>query len=52
MAANAILLKTTSIHVSSNQIMQIRGKTIAKVFGKIDTFVTYQGYKLFEGSLC
>ena len=36
------LLKIASVRVSCIQIMQIRGKTIAKVFGKVDTFGTYQ----------
>ena len=35
------MLKTTSVRVSSIQIMQIREKTTAKVFGKVDTFWTY-----------
>ena len=39
---NAILLKTMLVGVSSNQIMQIRGKTVAKVFRKVDTIATYQ----------
>jgi hypothetical protein len=38
----AILLKTTSVHVSCIQNTQIRGETIAKVFGKVDTLWTYQ----------
>src|SRR5215217_4647223 len=38
----AILLKTTLVRVSCIQNTQIRGKTIAKVFGKVDTFWTYQ----------
>ena len=38
----AILLKTALVRVSSIQIMQIRGKIVAKVFGKVDTFWTYQ----------
>jgi hypothetical protein len=38
----AILLKTALVRVSCIQITQIRGKTIAKVFGKVDTFWTYQ----------
>ena len=37
----ANLLKTASVYVSSNQIVQIRDKTIAKVFGKVDMFETY-----------
>ena len=40
----AILLKTASVRVSCIQIAQIRGETIAKVFGKVDTFWTYQGW--------
>jgi hypothetical protein len=39
----AILLKTASVRVSCIQNTQIRGETIAKVFGKVDTFWTYQG---------
>jgi hypothetical protein len=38
----AILLKTTLVHFSCIQNTQIRGETIAKVFGKVDTFWTYQ----------
>ena len=38
----AILLKTALVHVSCIQIIQVRGKTTAKVFGKVDTFWTYQ----------
>jgi hypothetical protein len=38
----AILLKTALVHVSCIQNTQIRGKTIAKGFGKVDTFWTYQ----------
>jgi hypothetical protein len=38
----AILLKTASVRVSYIQNTQIRGETIAKVFGKVDTFWTYQ----------
>jgi hypothetical protein len=38
----AILLKTALVCVSSIQNTQIRGKTTAKVFGKVDTFWTYQ----------
>jgi hypothetical protein len=37
-----ILLKTMLVHVSCIQNTQIRGETIAKVFGKVDTFWTYQ----------
>ena len=36
-----ILLKTALVRVSFIQIMQIRGKTTANVFGKVDTFRTY-----------
>jgi hypothetical protein len=36
----AILLKTASVRVSCIQNTQIRGETIAKVFGKVDTFWT------------
>ena len=39
----AILLKTTSIRVSSIQIMQVRLQNRGKVFGKVDTLETYQG---------
>jgi hypothetical protein len=38
----AILLKTASIRVNCIQNTQIRGEIIAKVFGKVDTFWTYQ----------
>jgi hypothetical protein len=38
----AILLKTTLVRISCIQNTQIRGETIAKVFGKVDTFWTYQ----------
>ena len=38
----AVLLKTALVRVSCIQNTQIRGKTIAKVFGKVDTFWTYQ----------
>jgi hypothetical protein len=38
----AILLKTMLVHVSCIQNTQIRGETIAKGFGKVDTFWTYQ----------
>jgi hypothetical protein len=38
----AILLKTALVRVSCIQNTQIRGETIAKVFGKVDTFWTYQ----------
>ena len=37
-----VLLKTALVCVSCIQNTQIRGKTIAKVFGKVDTFWTYQ----------
>jgi hypothetical protein len=37
----AILLKTAFVRVSCIQNTQIRGETIAKVFGKVDTFWTY-----------
>jgi hypothetical protein len=39
----AILLKTALVHVSCIQNTQIREEAIAKVFGKVDTFWTYQG---------
>jgi hypothetical protein len=38
----AILLKTALVHISCIQNTQIRGETIAKVFGKVDTFCKYQ----------
>jgi hypothetical protein len=38
----AILLKTTLVYVSCIQNTQIRGEITAKVFGKVDTFWTYQ----------
>jgi hypothetical protein len=38
----AILQKTALVPVACIQNTQIRGETIAKVFGKIDTFCTYQ----------
>jgi hypothetical protein len=38
----AILLKTALVPVSCIQNTQIRGKTAAKEFGKVDTFWTYQ----------
>jgi hypothetical protein len=44
----AILLKTASVRVSCIQNTQIRGETIAKVFGKVDTFWTYQGVVTFS----
>jgi hypothetical protein len=37
----AILLKTALVCVSCIQNTQISGETIAKVFGKVDTFWTY-----------
>jgi hypothetical protein len=37
-----LLLKTASVRVSCIQNTQIRGETIAKVFGKVDMFWTYQ----------
>jgi hypothetical protein len=40
----AILLKTGLVRVSCIQNTQIRGETTAKVFGKVDTFWTYQGH--------
>jgi hypothetical protein len=36
----AILLKTMLVRVSSIQNTQIRGKTIAKGFGKVDTLAS------------
>jgi hypothetical protein len=38
----AILLKIALVRVSCIQNTQIRGETTAKVFGKVDTFWTYQ----------
>jgi hypothetical protein len=38
----AILLKTALVYVSCIQNTQIRGEITAKVFGKVDTFWTYQ----------
>src|SRR5215203_1625870 len=43
----AILLKTALVRVSCIQNTQIRGKTIAKVFGKVDTFWTYHCFNAF-----
>jgi hypothetical protein len=34
-------MKTALVHVSCIQNTQIRGETIAKGFGKVDTFWTY-----------
>jgi hypothetical protein len=45
----AILLKTVSDRVSCIQNTQIRGEIIAKVFGKVDTFWTYQSQHVFFG---
>jgi hypothetical protein len=36
------MLKTALVRVSCIQNTQIRGETTAKVFGKVDTFWTYQ----------
>jgi hypothetical protein len=38
----AILLKLALVRISCIQNTQIRGETIAKVFGKVATFWTYQ----------
>ena len=38
------MLKTALVHVSCIQIIQVRDKTTAKVFGKVDTFWTYQAH--------
>jgi hypothetical protein len=38
----AILLKIALVRVSCIQNTQIRGETMAKVFGKVDMFWTYQ----------
>ena len=40
-----VLLKTALVCVSCIQNTQIRGKTIAKVFGKVDTFWTYHWFR-------
>ena len=37
-----ILVKTPLVRVSLIQIMQVRGETTRKVFGKVDMFATYQ----------
>jgi hypothetical protein len=42
----AILVKTASVRVSCIQNTQIRGIQIAKVFGKVHTFWTYQYTRL------
>jgi hypothetical protein len=47
----AILLKTALVHVSCIQNTQIRGETTSKVFGKVDTFWTYQSSLLKMCSL-
>jgi hypothetical protein len=44
----AILLKTTLVHVSCIQNTQIKGKTTAKGFRKVDTFWTYHGSHLLN----
>src|SRR5215217_7638506 len=46
----AVLLKTALVRVSCIQNTQIRGKTIAKVFGKVDTFWMYQAAKVLSRS--
>src|SRR4051812_14383143 len=38
----AILLKRALVRISFIQNTQIRGQTITKRFGKVDTFLTYQ----------
>jgi hypothetical protein len=38
------MLKTALVCVSCIQNTQIRGQIIAKVFGKVDTFWTYQSF--------
>jgi hypothetical protein len=43
----AILLKIALVHISCIQNTQIRGETTTKVFGKVDTFWTYQRFVLF-----
>ena len=47
----AVLLKTALVRVSCIQNTQIRGKTIAKVFGKVDTFWTYHAVLACGGPL-
>jgi hypothetical protein len=44
----AILLKTALVHVSCIQNTQIRGKTTAKGFRKVDTFWTYQWHAILH----
>ena len=39
---NAILLKTASVRVSSKQFNKNQRQNNSKVFGKVDTFATYQ----------
>ena len=39
---NAILLKTASVRVSSKQFIKNQRQSSSKVFGKVDTFATYQ----------
>ena len=46
----AILLKTALAHVSSIQNTQVRIKTTAKMFGKVDTFWTYHTPQNFQCS--
>ena len=42
----AVLLKTTSVRVSSIQIIQVRVQNRVKVFGKVDTTETYQSIEV------
>jgi hypothetical protein len=43
----AIMLKIALVHISCIQNTQIRGETTAKMFGKVDTFWTYQHDELY-----
>jgi hypothetical protein len=45
------MLKTALVRISCIQNTQIRGETTAKVFGKVDTFWTYQYMRcILEGN--
>jgi hypothetical protein len=48
----AILLKIALVRASCIQNTQIRGETIAKVFGKVDTFWTYQAAAERSNNCC
>jgi hypothetical protein len=48
----AILLKIALVRISCIQNTQIRGETIAKVFGKVDTFWTYQSHPVLFPRCC